>query len=100
MEVSIVTFPANDHAKISHITKQISHLISKENKMDSELENKNGQFKMKINELEEKMYNIENFLSRTDMQGIANNEHKTAFNNYIRQGNQGDFHLKLPVFIF
>ncbi|MCC8399479.1 MAG: phage major capsid protein [Rickettsia endosymbiont of Platyusa sonomae] len=95
IEVSIVTFPANYHAKISHITKQIynsSSLNQKnmENKMHTELITKQNNNEVKINELQEKVYNLENFLSRPEIGGMQDIEHKTAFNNYIRKGNQSE----------
>ncbi|MCC8397789.1 MAG: phage major capsid protein [Rickettsia endosymbiont of Labidopullus appendiculatus] len=144
IEVSIVTFPANYHAKISHITKQIynrpllklayaqgferdasprtaaysnvredsstaslsklpaevefqkksnsSSLNQKnmENNMNTELMTKQNNNEIKINELQEKMYNLENFLSRPEIGGMQDIEHKTAFNNYIRKGNQSE----------
>jgi HK97 family phage prohead protease len=92
MEVSIVTFPANDYAKISHITKQA---IPMESKMDSELitkhhnnEQHNEEFIVRINELQQKMYNLENYLTRPEIGGAQDIQYKAAFNNYIRQGNQ------------
>ncbi|WP_425363361.1 phage major capsid protein [Candidatus Tisiphia endosymbiont of Hybos culiciformis] len=86
IEVSIVTFPANDHAKISHITKQ----ILMENNMDTELMTKQNSNEMKINELQEKIYNLENFLSRPEIGRIQDIEYKTAFNSYIRKGSQSE----------
>jgi HK97 family phage prohead protease len=87
IEVSIVTFPANSHAKISYITKQIFH--SMEDNMDTELittKNYNNQFDVKINELKEKMNNIENFLSRPEGGLVPRTEHNAIFGNYIRKG--------------
>ncbi len=86
IEVSIVTFPANYHAKISHITKQ----ILMENNMDTELMIKQNSNEVKINELQEKIYNLENFLSRPEIGGMQDIEYKTAFNNYIRKGSQSE----------
>ncbi|WP_375319329.1 phage major capsid protein [Candidatus Tisiphia endosymbiont of Oplodontha viridula] len=131
IEVSIVTFPANYHAKISHITKHIYsndlknwnvkqgvsersvvnlreyasppkfyeanslkqksiHSILMENKMDTELMTKQNSNEMKLNELQEKVYNLENFLSRPEIGGMQDIEHKAAFNNYIRKGSQSE----------
>ncbi len=96
IEVSIVTFPANYHAKILHITKQIysNDTILMENNMDTELmtkqNNNENSNEMKINELQEKIYNLENFLSRPEIGGMQDIEYKTAFNNYIRKGSQSE----------
>ncbi|WP_341748835.1 phage major capsid protein [Candidatus Tisiphia endosymbiont of Sialis lutaria] len=137
IEVSIVTFPANYHAKISHITKQrylndlnivnsgelgsrrdfssiynlgnkqrasnqqicdsfslkqknVKHSILMENKMHIELITKQNNNEVKISELQEKVYNLENFLSRPEIGGMQDIEHKTAFNNYIRKGSQSE----------
>ncbi|WP_375331821.1 phage major capsid protein [Candidatus Tisiphia endosymbiont of Temnostethus pusillus] len=92
IEVSIVTFPANYHAKISHITKHIysNDTILMENNMDTELTTKQNSNEVKINELQEKIYNLENFLSRPEIGGMQDIEYKTAFNNYIRKGNQSE----------
>ena len=83
VEVSIVTFPANNHAKISHITKQISYL--EEDNMEIQ-----GQDNLltKFNMLEEKIDNLENFLSRPVIGETQDIEYKSAFNSYIRKGNQ------------
>ncbi|WP_341756694.1 MULTISPECIES: phage major capsid protein [unclassified Candidatus Tisiphia] len=89
IEVSIVTFPANYHAKISHITKQIDSILM-ENTMDTELMTKQNSNEMKLNELQKKVYNLENFLSRPEIGGMQDIEHKAAFNNYIRKGSQSE----------
>ncbi|WP_121543090.1 HK97 family phage prohead protease [Candidatus Rickettsia colombianensi] len=67
LEISIVTFPANQSAKILYITK------------GQEIEYHN-----KINELEEKLYNMQNILERPSSVNIE--EQKTAFINYARKG--------------
>lgn len=69
LEISIVTFPANQSAKILYITK------------GQEIEYNN-----KINELEEKLYNMQNILERPNSVNIEEQEQKTAFINYVRKG--------------
>lgn len=42
----------------------------------------------KINMLEERINNLQSFLSRPEIGVIQDSEYKTAFNNYIRKGNE------------
>ncbi len=83
VEVSIVTFPANQHAKISHITKQTSYL--EEDNMDTP-----DNLEMKINILQAKMHNFENFMAHPVIGEIQDTEYKAAFGHYIRKGNQAE----------
>ncbi len=102
IEISIVTFPANDRAKISNIYYE-KHKSQKENKMPISLpttqenlieENSNNfnyhekSNSLKINMLETKIDNILSFLSRPDLGVSQDIEYKTAFNNYIRKGTE------------
>ncbi len=48
----------------------------------------------KINKLQDRLHNLENFLSRPEMESTPNLEHKNAFNNYVRQGNSGELIAK------
>lgn len=81
VEVSIVTFPANHHAKIAYITKQMSNLEEGNMETPDNLE-------MKFNLLQEKVYNLESFVSRPVIGEMQDTEYKSAFNSYIRKGNQ------------
>ncbi|WP_375327535.1 phage major capsid protein [Candidatus Tisiphia endosymbiont of Nemotelus uliginosus] len=111
VEVSIVTFPANDQAKITHITKHLpitNHIPDNlnylqqnitptflmEQQMQAELlSSHNNDDKLsyiKINKLQERVHNLENFISRPAIEIQQECEYKNAFSNYIRQGNQSD----------
>ncbi|HJD60222.1 MAG TPA: phage major capsid protein [Rickettsia endosymbiont of Omalisus fontisbellaquei] len=69
LEISIVTFPANQSAKILYITKS-----------------QDVKYQGKINELEEKVYNIQNILERPTSINIEDQEQKNSFINYVRKG--------------
>jgi len=102
-EISIVTFPAQQLAKISHITKYSPN--NQEHNMDIEpitkqisaidsrftnfLKNEEKSYS-KINELEGRMNNLQSFLSRPDVGIMQDIEYKAVFNDYIRKGNNGD----------
>jgi len=73
LEVSIVTFPANQNAKILYITK-------------GQDAGEDMEYLDKINELQEKVCNIQNILERPSGVNIENQEQKTAFINYVRKG--------------
>lgn len=77
LEVSIVTFPANQSAKILYITKE-----------------QDIEYSTKINELEEKRYNIQNILERPNSINIEEQEQKNAFINYVRKGEENSFTQK------
>ena len=77
LEISIVTFPANQSAKILYITK------------GQEIE-----YNDKINELEEKLYNMQNILERPNSVNIEEQEQKTAFINYVRKGEDNELMQK------
>jgi HK97 family phage major capsid protein len=104
IEISVVTFPANHSAKILYITKQEEPDIDlseeaklidlngevnflKENKMVKNTEAL-GIVTTEINELQEQMRNIQNFLERPKGINIEDTEYKTAFINYVRKGEQ------------
>jgi len=72
LEISIVTFPANQSARISYITKG----------QDTE----DMEYLDQINELQEKVHNLQNILERPTGVNIENQEQKTAFVNYVRKG--------------
>ncbi|WP_341764542.1 phage major capsid protein [Candidatus Tisiphia endosymbiont of Beris chalybata] len=141
VEVSIVTFPANCQAKITHITKHlplpnptphnrppsnflrdgscerslfkfptrcklqkrgdlnsigqnITPTFLTEKNMNNELLSPNDNDEelpyLKINKLQDRIHNLENFLSRPEIDTRQDLEHKNAFSNYIRQGNKGE----------
>ncbi len=69
LEISIVTFPANQNTKILYITK-----------------NQGVEYNNKINELEEKFYNMQNILERPNSINIEEQEQKTAVINDVRKG--------------
>ena len=69
LEISIITFPANQSAKILYITKS-----------------QDVEYQDKINELEEKLYNMQNILERPNSINIENQEQKNSFINYVRKG--------------
>nr|WP_253308563.1 phage major capsid protein [Rickettsia endosymbiont of Ceutorhynchus assimilis] len=85
VEVSIVTFPANHNAKILYITKQEDNMEQNIVTKDVITDQINAQ---KINELQEKIHNIQNFLARLTGLNIEDTEYKTAFIDYIRKGNE------------
>ncbi|MFV0251136.1 MAG: HK97 family phage prohead protease [Rickettsia aeschlimannii] len=60
LEISIVTFPDNQNAKILYITKS-----------------QDVEYQDKINELEEKLYNMQNILEIPNSINIENQEQKT-----------------------
>lgn len=102
-EISIVTFPAQQLAKIFHITKYSTN--KQEHNMDIEpitkqisaidsrftsfLKNEEKSYS-KINELEGRMNNLQSFLSRPDVGIMQDIEYKSVFNDYIRKGNDSD----------
>ncbi|KAJ6644983.1 NAD kinase [Pseudolycoriella hygida] len=107
IEVSIVTFPANYLAKITHINKQLPaniptincstaylKTLNMEKKMNNELSpahhlgNEEEQLYTKITKLQNRVHNLENFISRPEIDTSQESEYKSAFNNYIRQGNR------------
>ena len=102
IEISIVTFPANNHAKIYHIynennkekTMDLEHTIKKMNNINENFNNfleSEKKSSLKISMLEGKIDNMMNFLSRPDISTLTEEtEYKTAFNNYIRKGREGD----------
>ncbi|XVN41474.1 MAG: HK97 family phage prohead protease [Rickettsia endosymbiont of Argas persicus] len=81
LEISIVTFPANQNARISYITK------------GQEGEN-SVEYSDQINELQEKVHNIQNILERPNNINIEDQEQKTAFINYVRKGEESSFTQK------
>jgi HK97 family phage major capsid protein len=84
VEISIVTFPANKHAKISYVRNH-----KKDNNMDTELITKEiDNMNIKMNLFTEKMNMMDTILTRPDAPDSARHECKTDFNNYIRTGNQ------------
>jgi HK97 family phage prohead protease len=88
VEVSIVTFPANRNAKILYITKQEDNMEQNIITKDVITDQINAE---KINELQEKMHNIQNFLARPHSANIEDSEYKTAFIEYIRKGEENAF---------
>ncbi|HJD67540.1 MAG TPA: phage major capsid protein [Rickettsia endosymbiont of Bembidion lapponicum] len=81
LEISIVTFPANQSAKILYITK------------GQEIES-NKEYSNQITELQEKVHNIQNILERPNNINIEDQEQKTAFINYVRKGEENSFTQK------
>ncbi|WP_341794852.1 phage major capsid protein [Rickettsia endosymbiont of Rhinocyllus conicus] len=81
LEISIVTFPANQSAKILYITK------------GQEVES-NTEYSNQITELQEKVHNIQNILERPNNINIEDQEQKTAFINYVRKGEENSFTQK------
>ncbi|WP_274377893.1 HK97 family phage prohead protease [Rickettsia massiliae] len=79
LEISIVTsFPANQSAKILYITKS-----------------QDVEYQDKINELEEKLYNMQNILEIPN--NIENQEQKNSFINYVRKGEDNGLMQKLSL---
>lgn len=83
MEVSIVTFPANNQAKIYRILNDYKQPSLEEKKMVNQEE-----IHSKINSLEEKLDYVESFLGRPDLGHHYNITYKKEFTDYIRKGSQ------------
>lgn len=80
-EISIVTFPANEHAQISNIedtTKQRQY----GDQMNSEI----NVYNEKINMLEQKINNMMDLYLRPDIGIFEDNQGHKAFNAFLRQG--------------
>lgn len=88
-EVSIVTFPANESAQISQITK-----IHNQHEENMEQENINHKYADKMNALELKVDSMHKMLSRPEITITSDNEQQKAFQNYIRAGIENNFLLK------
>jgi HK97 family phage major capsid protein len=84
IEVSVVTFPANNQAKIHHILNQEKHM-----ELHNELETK-----AKIANLEEQVGHLQTVMARPGDLDFGNHEQKTAFNNYLRKGVVNDLVTK------
>lgn len=106
VEVSIVTFPSNQHAQINNISIQNkfrkaimnSELIIKDNsdiaKKFNHLLEEEGKAISRINKLEENISTIQSFLARPEAGILQDTEHKAAFNDYLRKGIEGDLTKK------
>ncbi len=85
LEVSIVTFPANTHAKIYNIVN-----VNQQEHMNIEATNSENteQITKQIKMLEDKINNIQTVLARPELGNDNNNiEYKAAFGDYLRKGN-------------
>ena len=84
LEVSIVTFPANTHAKIYNIVN-----VNQQEHMNTEAINSENteQITKQIKMLEDKINNIQTVLARPELGNDNNNiEYKAAFGDYLRKG--------------
>ncbi len=87
VEVSIVTFPANHHAKISYIKNN----KSKEKNMDLELITKQiNNIDGKIELFNQKLNNLDTIITRPEMPLVEDVRQKSHFNNYLRSGDLGN----------
>ncbi len=83
MEVSVVTFPANQQAKIYRILNAYKQSSLEEKKMTNPEE-----VYSKISSLEEKLDYVQSFLGRPDLGNYQDMGREEKFNNYIRKGTQ------------
>ncbi len=104
IEISIVTFPANEKAGITEIKakkfnnknevymeENTLNLISKniQTIMDSELKSTE-----KIKDLETKFINLQNDIYAPDSYNYMNNEETKAFGDYLRKGTKSEIIIK------
>lgn len=100
MEVSIVTFPANQYAQINNTNNVKGEkmnpeiLTQKTFSANMEFDKAQDQSIAKINRMEADINHIKSFLGRPDEVAIPDFEQKKAFGDYLRKGQMSDFLTK------
>lgn len=104
MEVSIVTFPANEYAQINHAINHNNNakgekmnpefLTQKTSATNAQFDKTGEQSIAKLNKLEADINHIKSFLGRPDEEITSDFEQKKAFSDYLRKGQMSNLLTK------